>query len=180
MNILTSNEIELSEVDKIIKKIGTTPEKVIPILQAIQNQYNYLPEAALQRVSEITDITPASITGVSTFYSQFRHTPVGKHIIHICNGTACHVKGADFVYDAFKRNLKIRLEEDTDSERLFTIQKVACLGCCTLAPVVQIDDVTYGHVKPDGVPKILKDFLGLHSNGAATKKSKKVAYKDNN
>jgi len=179
-NILSTNEINLTDVDKIINKIGTTPEKVIPILQAIQNQYNYLPEAALRRVSEITDITLASITGVSTFYSQFRHTPVGKHIIHICNGTACHVKGADFVYDAFKRNLKIRMEEDTDPERLFTVQKVACLGCCTLAPVVQIDDVTYGHVKPDGVPKVLKDFLELQSNGAGTKKSKKAVYKDNN
>ena len=178
--MLMANKVNLTEVDKIINNIGTTPEKVIPILQAIQNQYNYLPEAALRRMSKITDITPASITGVSTFYSQFRHKPVGKHIIHICNGTACHVKGADFVYDAFKRNLKIRKEDDTDPEKLFTIQKISCLGCCTLAPVVQIDGVTYGHVKPDGVSQILKDFLELQSNGADTKKSKKAVYMDNN
>jgi NADH:ubiquinone oxidoreductase subunit F (NADH-binding)/NADH:ubiquinone oxidoreductase subunit E len=147
-------------VENVVEKIRTKASAIIPILHAIQKEYNYLPEEALRRICEITDITPASITGVSTFYSQFRHTPIGKHIIRVCTGTACHVKGSELVFDAFCRELHIEEGQDTDPEFVFTVQKIACLGCCTIAPVVQIDDVTYGHVKTDGVTNILQDFLG--------------------
>ena len=92
-----------SFVENVVKETGTKAGDVIPILNAIQKEFNYLPEDALQRVCEITDITPASITGVSTFYSQFRHTPIGRHIIRVCTGTACHVKVSELVYDAFCR-----------------------------------------------------------------------------
>ena len=148
-----------SFVDRIVGEIGSKSGAVIPLLHAIQNEYNYLPELALQRVCEKTDITPAAIIGVSTFYSQFRHTPVGQHIIRICTGTACHVKGAGLVYDSFRRELDISKDKDTDPESLFTVQKIACLGCCTIAPVVQIDNVTYGHVQTDSVSNILNDYL---------------------
>lgn len=150
-----------SFVDQIVNEIGTQAGDVIPILHAIQNKYNYLPESALRRVCEITDITPAAITGVSTFYFQFRHTPIGQHIIRVCTGTACHVKGSELVHEAFCRELHIGEGQDTDSEGQFTVQKIACLGCCTIAPVVQIDDVTYGHVKIESVANILQDFF-LH------------------
>lgn len=146
-------------IDQIVAEIGTSASSVIPILHAIQKKYNYLPESALRRVCEITDITPAAIIGVSTFFSQFRHTPIGKHLVRVCTGTACHVKGAALVQEAFYRELHIEEDQDTDPEGQFTIQNVSCLGCCTLAPVVQIDDVTYGHVKPDQVSNILQDFL---------------------
>jgi NADH:ubiquinone oxidoreductase subunit F (NADH-binding)/NADH:ubiquinone oxidoreductase subunit E len=152
-------------VEDVVEKVGTKTSDIIPILHAIQKEYNYLPEEALRRVCEITDITPASITGVSTFYSQFRHTPIGKHIIRVCTGTACHVKGSELVYDAFCRELHIEPGQDTDPEFLFTVQKIACLGCCTIAPVVQIDEVTYGHVKTEGVANILQDFL-QHKDGS--------------
>jgi NADH-quinone oxidoreductase subunit F len=155
---LEKNSIH-SFIDRIVGEIGSQSGAVIPILHAVQNEYNYLPELALQRVCEITDITPAAITGVSTFYSQFRHTPVGQHIIRVCTGTACHVKGSGLVFDAFRRELDISEGQDTDPESLFTVQKIACLGCCTIAPVVQIDGVTYGHVQTDGVSNILNDFL---------------------
>jgi NADH:ubiquinone oxidoreductase subunit F (NADH-binding)/NADH:ubiquinone oxidoreductase subunit E len=148
-----------SFVDQVVAGVGTKAGDVIPILHAIQDEYNYLPEQALRRVSEITDITPADITGVSTFYSQFRHTPIGKHVIRVCTGTACHVKGSELVYDAFCRELHLEENLDTDPDGLFTVQKIACLGCCTIAPVVQIDDVTYGHVKTSGAANILQDFL---------------------
>jgi NADH:ubiquinone oxidoreductase subunit F (NADH-binding)/NADH:ubiquinone oxidoreductase subunit E/NAD-dependent dihydropyrimidine dehydrogenase PreA subunit len=118
-----------------------------------------LPKEALQRVCETTEITPSQITGISTFYSQFRHKPVGKHIVKVCVGTACHVKGAELVYDSFRRALKLNHDDDTDSQGLYTIEKVACLGCCTIAPVVQIDDVTYGKVETEKVPDILDDFI---------------------
>jgi len=157
--------IDLKEIDRIVAEIGTGAGKVIPILHAVQKAFNYLPDPALRRVCEITEITPAGISGISTFYSQFRHTPAGKHIIQVCTGTACHMKGAELVYDAFGRELKIEGEKDTDPEGLFTLQTVACLGCCTIAPVVQIDGVTYGHVQSDGVSHILEDFLKDQARG---------------
>lgn len=143
-------------VDRIV--LEKSSEKVIPILQAIQSELNYLPEEALKRVCEITDITQSQISGISTFYSQFRHQPVGEHIVRVCVGTACHVKGAGQVYDAFRRELKLADDSDTDEQK-FTLEEVACLGCCTLAPVVQIDDVTYGHVETGTVKDVLEDFL---------------------
>lgn len=162
-----------SGIDQIVAEIGTSASSVIPILHAIQKKYNYLPESALRRVCEITDITPAAISGVSTFFSQFRHTPIGKHLIRVCIGTACHVKGAGLVHEAFYRELHIEETQDTDPEGLFTVQKVACLGCCTLAPVIQIDDMIYGHVKPERIANILQDFLLHQSKGITTSVSRK-------
>ncbi len=166
----------LSFVEDVVERIGTKPGDIIPILHAIQKEYNYLPEEALRRVCEITEITPASITGVSTFYSQYRHTPIGKHIIRVCTGTACHVKGSELVYDAFCRELHIEQGQDTDTDPdfLFTVQKIACLGCCTIAPVVQIDDVTYGHVKTDSVAPILQDFLQHKTRIAEETRDRKI------
>jgi NADH:ubiquinone oxidoreductase subunit F (NADH-binding)/NADH:ubiquinone oxidoreductase subunit E/Pyruvate/2-oxoacid:ferredoxin oxidoreductase delta subunit len=152
------------DVDQILANTGTSQRNVIPILHEIQKKYNYLPEAALRRVCESTEISPATIYGVSTFYNQFRHSPVGKHMIHICTGTACHVKGSDLVIDAFYRELSFPEGTDTDDKGEFTVQKVACLGCCTLAPVIQIDGITYGHVTPNGVDQILHNFLSNNQN----------------
>lgn len=154
--------------DQIISEKGKSPNKVIPILQAIQKEFNYLPKTALERVCETTEITPSQIYSVSTFYSQFRHEEVGKHIVNVCIGTACHVKGAMLVYDAFRRELKLNENSDTDSQGLFTLNKVACLGCCTIAPVVQIDEITYGHVTTDNVAEILQDFITAKNNFSST------------
>jgi NADH-quinone oxidoreductase subunit F len=151
--------LDLSFVDQAVQRLGRRPDAVIPILQAIQSHYRYLPEPALERVCRLTEITPAQITGVSTFYKQFRHRPVGRHMISVCHGTACHVKGSELVQDALQHRLKLCDGEDTDRDGLFTVQKVACLGCCTLAPVFQIDGVTYGRLTPSMVPEVLGDFL---------------------
>ena len=167
-----------SFIDRIVDEIGTKAGDVIPILHAIQREYNYLPEFALRRVCDITDITPAAITGVSTFYSQFRHTPMGQHIIRVCVGTACHVKGSELVHDAFCRELHIGEGQDTDPEGLFTVQKIACLGCCTIAPVVQIDDVTYGHVKIEGVANILQDASHHKSRKIVESRDRKIQTED--
>ncbi len=163
----TSGEVlDLSFVDSLVSRLGRGREAAIPILHAIQAEYRYLPEEALKRVCELTDITPAAITGIASFYSQFRHRPAGRHLISVCHGTACHVKGAGLVYDAIRRHLGLSGEEDTDPGGAFTVQKVFCLGCCTLAPVLRIDGVTYGHQTPDSVPKSLRDFLELERRGA--------------
>jgi NADH-quinone oxidoreductase subunit F len=146
-------------VDEVIAITGKEKEKVIEILQEVQKRLNYLPSEALKYICNVTDITPGQISGVSTFYSQFRHLPVGKHTVKICSGTACHVKGAPLISDAFKRVLHIDDTINASPDNLFSIEEVACLGCCTLAPVVQIDDKTYGHVKPTQADEIINDFL---------------------
>jgi len=151
-------QVELKDVDGIVQKLGSQKEAVIPILQAIQGRYNYLPEQALRRVCEITEITPGQIVSVASFYSQFRFRPAGSHMIKVCVGTACHVKGSELVYEAFRRELKLEGKQDTTTSGSYTIEKVNCLGCCTLAPVVQIDRVTYGHVTTSTVSHVLSDF----------------------
>lgn len=153
-----TEKVNILVVDRIIEALGCDASAVIPILQAVQKEFKYLPEEALRRVCEISDITPAQIEGVASFFSQFRRTPVGKHMISVCDGTACHVKGAEAVYNSVLKDLGIK-EGDTDSDGLFTVQKVACLGCCTLAPAVQIDETTYGHVRTDTVSNMITDFL---------------------
>lgn len=147
------------DVDEVISLSGKDKSSVIQVLQAIQDRYNYLPREALMRVCDTTSITPAEITGVASFYTQFRFEPAGKHIVKVCTGTACHVKGATLVHDAMAREMKLAPGRSTDDKRLFTLEKVACLGCCTLAPVVQIDDTTYGHVTANSSADVLKDFL---------------------
>jgi NADH-quinone oxidoreductase subunit F len=165
----------LAVVEEVVAACGTEADKVIMILQEVQKRLNYLPSDALKHICKITDITPGQISGVSTFYSQFRHLPVGKHTIRICTGTACHVKGAGLIEDSFRRVLKLGHEESTSADKLFSIEEVACLGCCTLAPVVQIDGKTYGHVKPTQTEDILKDFLKSHGEDKKRKGSKQDA-----
>lgn len=148
-----------SAVESVVKETGTGKDKVILILQEVQKKLNYLPSEALKHICRITEITPGQISGVSTFYSQFRHIPAGRHSIKICAGTACHVKGSQLISEAFRRDLKITEERNSSPDNLFSIEEVACLGCCTLAPVVQIDGKTYGHVKPTQVNEIISDFL---------------------
>ncbi len=160
-------ELDLTYVDQTVQRHGGGADSLIPILRAIQEHYGYLPRAALRRVGELTEITPATIAGVSTFYGQFRHHPVGRHIIRVCHGAACHVKGAERVQESLERRLKIAPGDDTDAAGQFTIEKVACLGCCTLAPVVQIDGVAYGNLSPLRVNEAVDDFLARPDAAAA-------------
>jgi len=162
------------KTDKIIGEIGQSIHHAIPILLAIQAEFNYLPEIALRRISESTEISASRIAGISTFYNSFRLEPAGKHIIKVCVGTACHVKGAVQVFDAFKRELHIEENGNTDAGKLFTVEKVACLGCCTIAPVVQIDEVTYGHVSTEKVGEIIEDFKTAGTKKAKSSKLTKV------
>jgi len=146
-------------ISRIVADRGKEISAVIPILQDIQKEFHFLPEEALRHVCAVSRISPSRITGISTFYTQFRHRPAGRHLIKVCTGTACHVKGSARVYDAFRRELKLNGEEDTDNRKLFTLEKVACLGCCTIAPVIRIGQTTYGQVLPEKIREILDDFL---------------------
>ncbi len=142
------SRIELSFVDDAVARLGRTRESAVPLLHAIQQHYRYLPDEALHRVCELTDITPAQIAGTSSFYSQFRRSPVGKHIVKVCHGTACHVAGARQITDELRRTLAIPDGADTDPSRTFTLEEVACLGCCSLAPVLMVDQHTAGKLTP--------------------------------
>ncbi len=159
-------EPDLTHVDEVVERLGRSEDALIPLLQAIQARYRYLPEQALRRLCEIADITPAAVESVSTFYTQFRLRPAGRHTVRVCHGTACHVKGAPLVTDALCKHLGIEGDEDTDSEGVFTVERVACLGCCSLAPVMQIDDVTFGHLTTESITRSLDDFLELQKRRA--------------
>ena len=148
----------IARVDAIIDRVGTSRRIIIPLLQALQAEFSYLPSDALQRVYERTEIDQAQMISVSTFYAQFRHIPYGRHIIKVCTGTACHVKGANNVYDAFRRELNMDEETITTADQQYSIEKIACLGCCALAPVVQIDEKIFGHVQPGRVREVLDEF----------------------
>jgi len=147
------------DIDALVSRAGRGPEKVMEILQNIQSRWGWLPQYALERVVERTDITPRQIAGVSSFFSQFRLRPVGRHVVRVCHGTACYVLGADRITDSLRRFLELEGEEDTDAQRVFTVEKVACLGCCSLAPCMMVDQVTYGHLTPRSAPEALEAFL---------------------
>jgi NADH-quinone oxidoreductase subunit F len=142
---------DLNPVDEIVARHGRTPSATLPILQALQEHYRYLPTEALGRVCEISEITPAQLVSVASFYRGFRVAPLGEHVVTVCHGTACHVAGAVHVAEELRRQLQIAPERDTDAAGRFTVQSVPCLGCCTLAPVVQVDGVTHGRVQADEV-----------------------------
>ena len=152
---------EPSFAERVVAEVGRAPEAVLPILQSIQRHYGYLPEAVLRRVCDLTEITPAQIVEVATFYQQFRHRPLGRYRVRVCRGTACHVKGAEGIRDSIAAHLQIPDGGDTDPERNFTLEDVFCLGCCTLAPVIQIEDAIYGHLTYDTAPEVLRDFQQL-------------------
>ena len=141
-------ELDLTFVDQAVSQFGRAKESAIPLLQAIQTHYRYLPDEALRRLCELTEITPAEIAGTSSFYARFRRSPVGEHIVRVCHGTACHVSGARQITEELRRYLAIPDGEDTDAARMFTLDEVACLGCCSLAPVLMVDSHTAGKLTP--------------------------------
>ncbi len=129
--------------------------KLIPLLQQAQTEEGYISRARIETIHRDTGIPLAQIYGVATFYAQFRLTPVGKHICRVCHGTACHVSGANGITDAMESALGVVTGETTpDGE--FTLDTVSCLGCCSLAPVIMIDNDTYGNLEPNAVKKIIK------------------------
>jgi NADH:ubiquinone oxidoreductase subunit E len=140
--------LDLSFVDQFVAREGRGKESAIILLQAIQAHYRYLPDEALHRLCELTEITPAEVAGTSSFYGQFRRSPVGKHVVRVCHGTACHVAGARQITEELRRHLAIPEGADTDAGRLFTVDEVACLGCCSLSPVVTVDGHTSGRLTP--------------------------------
>ena len=127
---------------------------LIPILQMVQNNLAYLPSEALKTVAQHLEILESDVYGVATFYNQFRFHPPGKHPIKVCLGTACHVKAGDIILENFERKLEIP-EGQTTPDREFSIERVACVGCCALAPVAIIDETVHGHMAPSKVEGLI-------------------------
>jgi NADH-quinone oxidoreductase subunit E len=136
---------------------------LIPLLQSAQDSYGYIPEKAIHYISELVNIPAADIYGVITFYSQFRLKPLGKHVVRICEGTACHVNGAKGILKALQNELGIGVGETTE-DGVFSLQSVACLGCCSLAPVMMIDDETHGSLDADKIKKVFKQYRDRDKN----------------
>lgn len=152
-----AGDLDLSVVDDTIQRCGTEPDTVIPILLELQDAFGHLPVPALRRVSEKTDITPDQIYGVATFYSRFRLEPLGDHIIRVCHGTSCHVRGIVGITDTICDLLGLD-GEGTTEDGAYTLEKVACLGCCSLSPVMMIDDKVYGGLTRRKAERIFKRF----------------------
>ncbi len=150
--------LDMADIKHILEKYKTQKGSLISILQAVQEIYNYIPQEAVQLIADELGLKPAKIMGVVTFYTQFRTEPIGKHLIMLCQGTACHVNGSTDIEAAIIEELGIQ-DGETTEDKLFTLMNVACLGCCSLSPVMMIGEETYGKLTPNSTKKILKDII---------------------
>ena len=148
---------DLTLLNDVMDKYASVPGSLITILQKAQDIYGYLPLDVMYYIGEKTGNSPAKVMGVATFYTQFRTTPVGKNLIMLCQGTACHVNGSERISAAITQYLGIE-NGQTTADGLFTLEHVACLGCCSLAPVIMINGEAYGSLTPDKVVTILKEI----------------------
>ena len=155
LKVIDNKSIPGFKVDLINKRLQHG--SLIPLLQSAQDTYGYIPEKVIHYISELVSIPAAEIYGVITFYAQFRLKPLGKNIIRICEGTACHVNGAKSVLSVLQDELGITVGETTE-DGLFTLQSVACLGCCSLAPVIMINDDTHGNLTTEKIRKVIKKY----------------------
>ena len=148
---------DLEQLNPLIDQYKGKKGNMIPLLQGAQHIFGYIPAEAFEKLSRETGLSLSEMYGVATFYAQFRLKPVGKHIIKVCHGTACHVQNANAITDAIEDALKIK-DTETTEDRLFTLESVACLGCCSLAPVMMIGDNTYGKLTGKQAVKIIKEI----------------------
>lgn len=157
MNCNCQKSNDFSLLEPCLQKYATVPGSLITILQNAQEIYGYLPVDVILHISQRTGIKITKIMGVATFYSQFRLEPVGKYLIMLCQGTACHVNGSLQIEKTINEYLGIK-DGETTKDGLFTLKNVACLGCCSLSPVMMINDETYGSLTPEKAISIFKEL----------------------
>ena len=151
------NKLDLSLLDGVLEEYAPVKGSLITILQHTQEIYGYLPKEAIERIADRTGIATSEIMGVGTFYTQFRFQPVGKYLIMLCQGTACHVNSSELILQTIRDELGIE-DGQTTADGLFSLKCVACLGCCSLSPVMMINEDTYGSLTPDKTKNILKEL----------------------
>ncbi len=160
---IEEQKVDLELLNPLIEKYKNKKGNLIPLLQGTQDIFGYIPRDAFEKLSRDSGIELSDIYGVATFYAQFRLNPVGKYIVKVCHGTACHVQNANEVTESLQDALKIK-DGETTEDGLFTLESVACLGCCSLAPVMMIGDETYGKLDGKQAVKIVKNIRIKESN----------------
>lgn len=168
--MLAEEKAILEDIEMQLAEYGTERRYLIPILQMIQERHHYLPADAIQMVGRHMGISPSEVYGVATFYNQFRFHPPGRHPIKVCLGTACHVKGGDIILENFERKLEIK-DGETTPDREFSIERVACVGCCALAPVTVVNETVHGNMAPSKVEGLILR-IALEKEKAAREKEK--------
>jgi len=148
------NQKVLEQIAANLSTYSKERKSLIPILQMIQENHLYLPAEAIEMVAKHLQISTCEVYGVATFYNQFRFIPPGENQIKVCLGTACHVKGGEIILENFERQLEIK-DGETTKDRMFSIERVACVGCCALAPVINIGETVHGHMAPSKVDGLL-------------------------
>lgn len=164
MSVATANMEtfnNFTKVCEILDRFERKPSKIIPILQAVQKEYRYLPEEILTYVATSLSLSPARVFGIATFYSHFSLEPKGKYVVKVCDGTACHVKGSSGLIDTIRRELSLTEKDHTTSDLLFTLETVSCLGACGLAPAVVINDKVYGQVSKGQMKNLITEYRGM-------------------
>ena len=142
---------------------------LIPMLQGVQEKFGYVPKEAISEIAQELRVSTSEIFGVLTFYAQFRLNPVGEHMVKICRGTACHVRGAPLIIDAVDTELGLTDGKDTTDDLKFTVEKVACFGACSLAPVVIVDEDTKGNITPDQARRMIRKIIKAEKAKAEAK-----------
>jgi len=164
----------LACVDEVLKNNSKTREDLVPTLQKVQAKLGYLPALAMEKIAEGLKVPAADVYGLATFYNQFRLNPPGKHQVKVCLGTACYMVGGDITLESFERRMEIR-EGETSHDRLYSLERVACVGCCTMAPVVVVDDQVEGKVTPTRVDGIM---LALQAEDSKNDEAQKPEQKE--
>lgn len=160
---------KFSRVMDILEKNEHDPARLIPILQQVQDDYRYLPEEVLTFIATSLDLPPAHVYGVATFYAHFTLIPKGKHIMRLCDGTACHVRGSEHILEALRTRLKLSEAKHTTDDMLFTVECVSCLGACGLAPVLVVDEAVHSKVTPEAALEIVEHIIA-EENGTTSEK----------
>jgi NADH-quinone oxidoreductase subunit E len=155
---------KFEKVFEIVDQNDRSAARLIPILQAVQAEYRYLPEEILAFIATSLGISPARVFGVATFYSLFTLKPKGKYLIRVCDGTACHVKRSMDVHDILCKKLNLREGKDTTPDMLFTVETVNCLGACGLAPTMVVNDDVYGQLTPDRAKEIIDEIIAKEAD----------------
>lgn len=164
----TEAAFDYGPVDELLEKYRGVKGALIPLLQGTQAAYGYLPKESMERISQTMGEPLSSVFGVATFYAQFRLVPRAKNVVRVCHGTACHVSGAPLVSLEVEKHLGIQDGENTE-DMMYTLETVACLGACGMAPVMMINDRTYGKLTPDKAVGALRDFAAASGNGGGPK-----------
>lgn len=157
VSMFPGDEEMIHEINSRLEAFPKRRDSLIPILQMIQEHCSYLPPQAMESIAAHLQVSVSEIYGVATFYNQFRFHPPGRHQIKVCLGTACHVVGGDIILENFERKLGIK-DGETTADLEFSLERVACVGCCALAPVAVVDETTHGHMAPSKVEGILLGF----------------------